>query len=257
MHYFLQAAVMAGTEGKRSWDDLEWCTFMLCIALVQGSHMGLLKMVLCCTGLCQTYPKVGHLMHHFQDSFDQGKLIKLAIYLTKLYSARPDVHAMQMHSLIDCKTSEIASDVHRLVCHFVAFQIAEKKDRSELKKDLEILQGYLPPPEQDSFLKSALENADQQGLSNASTQDIRKKRMSHSTLMKAQTPGGLLQSQQCSKPDYGVCVSLISEVNDIGVPFLFDTPSVSMSFDVSSEMSSSELQPVAAALVCPLMCPPI
>ena len=35
---------------------------------------------------------------------------------------------------------------------------------------------------------------------------------------------------------WGLCAP-ISEVNDTGVPFLFGTPSVSMSFDVSSEMS--------------------
>ena len=182
---------MAGTEGERSWDDLEWSTFMLCMALVQGSHTGVLKTVSHCTRLCQTYPEVGHLTWCFQDSFDQNKLINLAIYLAKFYSARPNIDAEQMHKHIDCKTSEIALAVCRLVCHFVAFQITEKKDRSELN-DLEVLQGYLTPPEQDSFLKSALEFADQQGLSNATTQDIRKKRISHSTPMKAQTPGGLL-----------------------------------------------------------------
>ena len=242
MYHFLQAAVMAGTEGERSWDDLEWSTFMLCLALVQGSHMRVLKMVLHCTGLCQTYPEVGCLTQHFQDAFDQDKLINLTIYLAKLYCARPDIDAEQMCKLIDFKPSEIASAVRRLACHFVVFQIAERKDRSEIKKDLEILQGYLPPPEQDSFLKSALEFADQQGLFNATTQDIRKRRMSHSTPMKAQTPGGLLQSQQCltplsSKLDYGVHVSPILEVNDTGVPFLFSTPSVNTSFDVSSEIS--------------------
>ena len=66
-----------------------------------------------------------------------------------------------MCHLIECKISEIASAVCRLACHFVAFQIAENKDRSERKKDLEILQGYLPPPEQSSFLNSALDFADQ------------------------------------------------------------------------------------------------
>ena len=150
-------------------------------------------------------------------------MINLAIYLAKLYTARPDLDAEQMHHLIECKTSEIASAVHRLVCHFVPFQIAENKDRSDIKKDLEILQGYLPPPEQSSFPNSALYFADQQGLSNATTQDIRKKRMSHSTPMKAQTQGGLLRSQQCStalssKPDYGAHVSPILEVNESGVP---------------------------------------
>ena len=164
---------------------------MLCMALIQGSHTGVLKMVLHCTGLCQTYPEVGHLTWCCQDSLDQDKLINLAIYLAKLYSARPDIDAEKMHKLTDCKTSEIASAVCRLACHFVAFQIAEKKDRSKLKKDLEISQGYLPPPEHDSFMNSALEFADQQGLSDATTHDIRKKRMSHSTPMKAQTPGGL------------------------------------------------------------------
>ena len=142
-------------------------------------------MVLHCTGLCQTYPEVGCLTWHFQDSFDQDKLINWTIYLAKLYCARPNIGAEQMHKLIDCKTSEIASAVHRLACNFVTFQIAEKKDRSKIKKDLEILQGYLPPPEQDSFLKSVIEFADQQGLFNATTQDSRKKRMSHSTPMKA------------------------------------------------------------------------
>ena len=141
------------------------------MALVQGSHKGVLKMVLHCAGLFQTYPEVGLLMQHFQNSFEQDKLINLAIY---------------------CKTSEIASAVHRLACHFVVFQIAENKDRSDMKKDLETLQGYLLPAEQNSFLNSALDFVDQQGLSNATTQDIRKKRMSHPTPMKAQTPGGLL-----------------------------------------------------------------
>ena len=81
MYYFLQAAVIAGTEGQRSWDDLEWSTFMLCMALIQGSHTGVLKTVLHCIGLCQTYPEVGLLMQHFQDAFHQDKLINLAIYL--------------------------------------------------------------------------------------------------------------------------------------------------------------------------------
>ena len=130
------------------------------MALLQGSHTGVLKTVLHCTGLCQTYPEVGLLTRHFQDSFDQDKLINLAIYLAKLYTARPEKDAEQMCHLIECKTSEIASAVHRLACHFVAFQIAENKDKSNIK-DFEILQGYLPPPEQSSFLNSALDFADQ------------------------------------------------------------------------------------------------
>ena len=52
---------MAGTEGERIWSNLECGIFVLYMALVQESHTGVLKVVLHCTALFQTYPEVGAL----------------------------------------------------------------------------------------------------------------------------------------------------------------------------------------------------
>ena len=231
---------MAGTEGERIWSNLECGTFVLCMALVQESHAGVLKAVLHCTGLCQTYPEVGALTPSIQDSFDQDKLLYLSLYLAKLYLARQDVNLEQMHALIQSKTSQMASAVCRLVHHLVVFEVAENKDKSKIKSELEVLQTFLPPTEQEAFLSSALDFADQQLQSKATTQDIMKERMSLATPLKPQTPGGFLLNQLCSTPlrsDYGVCVSPILKDGPVPVPFQFDTPSVDQLYDTSSEMT--------------------
>ena len=63
---------------------MERDTFVLCMALVQGSHTGVLKVVLHCTGLCQTYPEVGALTLSIRDSFDQNKIALFVIVLGQI-----------------------------------------------------------------------------------------------------------------------------------------------------------------------------
>ena len=108
----------------------------------------------------------------------------------------------------------MASAVCRLVHHLVVFKVAENKDKSEIKSELQVLQTFLPPTEQEAFLSSALDFADQQLRSKDTTQNIMKERMSLATPLKPQTPGGFLLNQPCSTPlrsDYGVRVSPISK----------------------------------------------
>ena len=130
--------------------------------------------ILHCTGLYQTYPEVGALTPSIRDSFDQDKLLYLSLYLAKLYLARPDVNLEQMHALIQSKTSQMASAVHRVVHLLVVFEVAENKDKSKIKSELEVLQTFLPPTEEEVFLISALDFADHQLWSKATTQDIMK-----------------------------------------------------------------------------------
>ena len=142
------------------------------------------------------------------------KLLYLSLYLAKLYLARHNVNLEQMCALIQSKTSQMASAVCRLVHHLVVFKVAENKDKSEIKSELQVLQTFLPPTEQEASLSSALDFADQQLRSKDTTQDIMKERMSLATPLKPQTPGGFLLNQPCSTPlrsDYGVCVSPISK----------------------------------------------
>ena len=119
----------------------------------------------------------------------------------------------------------------------------QQKTKIRAKKkesDLEVLQTFLPPTEQEAFLSSALDFADQQLQSKATTQDIIKERISLATPLKSQSPGGFLLNQLCSTPlrsDYGVYVSQILKDGPIPVPFQFDTPSVDQFYDMSSEMT--------------------
>ena len=74
-----------------------------------------------------------------------------------------------MRALIQSKTSQMASAVHSLVHHLVVFKVAEKKNKSKIKSELEVFRTFLPLTEQEAFLSSALDFADQQLQSKAIT----------------------------------------------------------------------------------------